>query len=170
MHRVTKKHGKVSRNAFTLVEVMVATAIFVVAFSGVFLAHGQCVRLLDGMRQVSRAEDVALANVEFLRTRSWTQLTNLVASTSASSNMIEQIPYSSSSIVSTLTLVDGDPKQIGLRNVSRVIQMTPYPTSSASEGIRKCTVLVIWESIQQRTHTNSMTVYLTKGGMTADVY
>jgi len=153
-----------------LVETMVALAVFVTAFAGIFLTYGQVVRLLDGLRQVSRAEDVAMANMEFLRTRNWTQLTNLVNSSSTSSNLIEQIPYNSSNIVATLTLIASDPKKIGLRNVSRVIQMTPYPTASSTEPMRKATVLVIWDSMQQRTLTNAMTVYITKGGMTADVY
>lgn len=155
---------------YSLIEVMIAMSIFVMAWAGIFLEYGQGVRMLDGFRQVSRAEDVCMANIEFLRTRNWTQLTNLVTATSASSNLIEQIPYNSSNIVSTLTIVANDPKKIGLRNVSRVILMQTFPTANTpSEPMRLITVLVTWETMQGRILTNSMSVGITKGGMTADV-
>lgn len=155
---------------FTLVEVVVAMAIFVVAYTGIFLIYSQGMRMLDGLRQVSRAEDIAMANVEFLRTRNWHEMANLVNVTSSSSNLVDQIPYNPTNIVSTLTLLSSDPRKIGLKNASREIQIAPYPTASPDEPIRKATVLVIWQNIQQQTLTNSMSIYVTKGGMTADVF
>lgn len=153
---------------FTFVEVMVASTIFALVFTGLCLAYGQAIRMLDGIRQNSRAEDVALSNVEYLRTRSWAQITNIVTGTQSSSNLTEAI--GSSSIYTTLTILSDDPLKIGLKNAQRNLQMTPYPTSSTSESMRKATVVVSWISIGNKNMSNSLTLYITKGGMTADVY
>jgi len=160
---------------------MIATAIFVVAFAGFYLAYGQSVRMLDSLRQTSRAEDIALANIEFLRTRSWEQLTNLYVTTGSttpvqtSSNMIESInkvvvSITNSPVCTHLELFAGDPLKIGLRNVERDIILLPDPSAApTSLTMMQATVIVHWDSLEGRRLTNSMTTFLTKGGMTADI-
>ncbi len=167
---------------FTLVEAMISAAIFVVAFAGFFLAYGQAIRMLDGLRQVSRAEDIALANIEFLRTRSWEQLTNMYVTTSAttpiqsSSNMIESInlvvtSVSNSPVCTHLEVITGDPLRIGLKNVKRDLIFFPNPVTApiTTPTVITGTVIVTWDSMEGKRFTNSMTTVLTKGGMTADV-
>src|SRR5690348_4341359 len=90
-------HHHFSQQGFTLVEVMISAAIIVTAFAGLFMTYYQSQRILTAMRQTSRAEDICLANVEYLRTRTWDELTNVYTTTSAStpnqnsSNLIESI-------------------------------------------------------------------------------
>jgi prepilin-type N-terminal cleavage/methylation domain-containing protein len=154
---------------FSLVEVMVSLSIFSIAFTGVFLVYGQTTRTLDGLRQASRGEDVAISNIEFIRTRSWTQLTAAMGGSTTSSNLTEGIPYNASLIPSNLTLLASDPQKIGLKNGQRDISIVPYPSTSANEPMRRVTVNVSWEIHNGRRLTNSMTIYVTKGGLTADV-
>ena len=171
--------------AFTLVEVMVSAAIFVFAMTGIFLAYGQAVRMLDGLRQTSRSEDILLANVEFLRTRSWGQLTNLVITTTGgtptawSSNLTESgsvVSATNSPTCSHLELMTADPLNIGLKAARRNLVITGYPNGLATDTMRQCTVILSWTpmrgtgtALTNNMITNTMTVYFTKGGMTADI-
>lgn len=150
---------------------MVSMILFVMAFAGLFLVYGQTVRMLDSLRQTSRAEDIALSNIEFLRTRSWDQVTNVFTNSIGSDNLAEatNAVETNSPIYSTLTLVSSDPLGIGLKNASRNMYVQPWPTTSTAEPIRKATVTVVWKTMDNRTVSNNMTVYITKGGMTADV-
>ena len=182
MRPLVWQHSRwLSLGGVTLVEVVVAMAVFVVAFSGIFLAYGQSVRILDGLRQTSRAEDIALANIEFLRTRNWTVLSNPFITTAASnpsqwsSNMTESANsvvlggVTTSPICTHLELLAGDPLRIGIKNVMRDLIYNPSPVT-ANTQILTVTVLVSWDSIEGRRWTNSMTTYITKGGMSADVF
>lgn len=168
-------------NGFTLVETMVAATVLAFAFVGFFAAYAQSLRLLDASRQLSRGGDIALANVEFLRTRSWEQLTNVYVTTSAtvpvqtSSNMIESIntvvsATTNSPVCTHLELIAGDPLNIGLNNVKRDIIFSPtLPAANLTNTILQATVLVHYDSKWGTRQTNSMTTFLTKGGMTADI-
>ena len=164
---------------FTLVEVMISAAIFVVALTGIFLAYGQAVRMLDSLRQTSRSEDILLANVEFLRTRTWTQITNVITTTAGStpftentSNLTESVQAVStnSPVCSHLTLLPADPLKIGLKGAVRDVKMDPYPGTATTEAMRKATVTLTWNTLQGRAITNTMTVYITMGGMSADIF
>ncbi len=165
---------------------MVAMAVFVIAFSGIFAAYGQSVRLLDGLRQASRAEDIAVANIEFLRTRNWSTLTNLVTTSSSStfsqysSNMTESINAvvvvngaNESAVCTHLELLASYPLRIGIKNVTRDIVYSPSTTSPITSLIQ-VRVNVSWENLRSGSSgtrlTNSMTTYITKGGMSADVF
>ncbi len=165
-----------ARHAFTLIEVMISMAIFVMAFVGLFLTYGQAVRMLDGLRQTSRAEDLLMANMEFLRTRAWADITNVVdtsgGSVSAnSSNLVESVSATSSSspVCNHLQMLSSDPLRIGLKNATRDLQFAPYPGVTAGEPMRRMTVSICWDTFQGRRLTNSMTMYVTKGGLSADV-
>ena len=168
---------------FTLVEVMVGMAIFAMAFIGVSLAYSQAVKILDSLRQTSRAEDIILSNIEFLRTRSWEQLTNVYVTTSSttpsqtSSNMTESISSvvsgttTNSPVCTHLELISTDPLRVALRSIQRDLQFSPNPATTVitTQTMLTATVLISWETWKGNRITNSMTTYLTKGGMTADV-
>jgi hypothetical protein len=160
-----------------LVEVLVAMVVFVIAFAGLFLVYGQSVRMLDSMRRVSRADDILQANMEFLRTRSWAQLTNVVNTSAGtvsanSSNLIESISANSSNspVCNRLVLLPSDPLRIGLPGAVRLLSMTNYPGSAASECMRRVTVLLVWTNLNGIVASNGATSYLTKGGLSADFY
>ena len=167
-------------NGFTLVEVMVAASVFVLVFAGLYMSYGQSIQILDGLRQTSRAEDIALANVEFLKMQSWNLLTNRYVTTATSTpsqystNMTESIAQVSiggvtcSPVCSHLELQTSDPMRIRLKNVKRDLYFSPSTCSATTEGLR-ITVVVSWDSWRGRSLTNSLTTYITKGGMTADV-
>ena len=168
---------------FTLIEVLVAMTIFVVGLAGVFLVYGQTLRMVSSTRQISRAEEVALANIEFLRTRSWDQLTNVYVTTASttpsqnSSNLTEstgKVVMSSSTnspVCTHLVLLSSDPLKIGLNTAVRDLQFSPNPATTVitTQTMLTATVLVSWETWRGTRLTNSLTTYLTKGGMTADV-
>lgn len=167
-------------NGFTLVEVMVAASVFVVAFAGLYMSYGQSIRILDGLRQTSRAEDIALANIEFLKMQNWNLLTNRYVTTSTSApshfstNMTESISQvtingvTCSPVCTHLELQSSDPMRIRLKNVKRDLYFSPSTFTGTTQGV-KVTVVVSWESWNGRSLTNSLTTYITKGGMTADV-
>jgi len=169
-----------SNQSFTLVEVMISCAIAAVAFAGLFSVYYQSTRILTSMRQTSRAEDICLANLEFLRTRSWDQLTNVYTTTSAttpsqsSSNLIESInmvvtSVTNSPVCTHLEIINGDPLRIGLIGAKRDFVFAPNIASSATSAtIVTGTVIVSWETYSGTRLTNSMTTVITKQGMTAD--
>lgn len=177
--RVAKGHRH-NAKAFTLVETMIAAVIFTVAITAIFLAYGQSIRLLDGLRQTARAEDILLANIEFLRTRNWNVLTNIYTTTSAttppstSSNLTESIKSVTiggvveSPVCTELQIITGDPLRVGIKNARRGLVFSQNPVNSTTT-VLTVTVIVSWDSVLGRTITNSMTTYITKGGMTADV-
>lgn len=184
--RLKKMPGVFHNRGFTLMEVMVAMAVFVLAFSGVFFAYGQSVRMLDGLRQTSRVEDIAMSNIEFLRTRNWTTLTNLITTSSSStfsqysSNMTESINAyvvvsgaNNSAVCTHLELLSNDPLRIGIKNIKRDIVYIPSTISSTTSVIQ-ARVIISWESLRSGVAglrlTNSMTTFITKGGMSADVF
>ncbi|MDX2225650.1 MAG: prepilin-type N-terminal cleavage/methylation domain-containing protein [Verrucomicrobiae bacterium] len=171
-----------SRGGFTLVEVLVSSMIFMIAFGALYMAHYQAIRQLDGLRQMSRAEDVTLANIEYLRTRNWDELLawSNIATTSAlriSTNMIESMSLTNGLIVNYVELDPSDPEHIFLTGDKdqpprRNIHMVFWPDGSAvvsgdtSHSMIKATVTTSWK-VGNTWLTNSMTTILTKGGMTA---
>lgn len=181
-------------DGFTLIECLVSAMIFIIAFGAVYMAHYQAIRQLDGLRQMSRAEDVTLANIEFLRTRNWDQLlawTNISTTHSLriSTNMIETrtggpithcgVPYDSMQelIFNYLELDQDDPAHIFLTGDKihpprRTISMVFWPDGSAvtyndtTHSMIKATVTTSWK-VGEKWMTNSMTTIITKGGITA---
>lgn len=169
-----------SDQGFTLVEVMISAAIAAIAFAALFAAFFQSQRILASVRQTSRAEDIALANLEFLRTRTWDQLTNVYTTTSGStpsqnsSNLIESINMVVTSITNSpvcthLEVISGDPLKIGLINGKRDFIFSPNTAAGAvSANVITGTVVVSWDTYVGTRLTNSMTTVITKQGMTAD--
>jgi hypothetical protein len=167
---------------FTLVEVIISAGIAVFAFSALFAAYFQTQRMLSGIRQTSRSEDIALANMEFLRTRTWSQLTNVyVTSTNSganpsgySSNLIESVNWvitgiSNSPVCSHLEITPGDPLHLGLIGGKRDFIFSPnVAAGTTSATIITGTVVVSWDTYAGTRLTNSMTTVITKQGMTAD--
>ena len=161
-----------------LVELLVAMVVFLVAFSGLFLVYGQAVRMLDSLRRISRADDMLQANVEFLRTRSWSQLTNVVNTSSgsvsaSSSNLVESISATStnSPVCNRLVLLPNDPLRIGLPGATRLLSMTNAITlTTTDESMRRISVLLVWTNGSGRAMSNAATLFVTKGGLSADYY
>jgi hypothetical protein len=171
-----------TNRGFTLVEVLISAGIALLAFGALFSVHFQSQRIMGSIRQTSRAEDIALANIEFLRTRTWNQITNLYVTTTNSganpsgysSNLIESVNWvitgiSNSPVCSHLEVISGDPLNIGLLNGKRDIVLSPNPaTGPVSANVITGTVLVSWDTFVGTRLTNSMTTVITKQGMTAD--
>jgi hypothetical protein len=160
-----------------LVEVMVAMVVFAVAFAGLFLVYSQSVRMMDSLRRISRAQDMLQANVEFLKTRSWDQLTNVVNTSSgtisaSTSNLVESISATSNSspVCTRLVLLSNDPLKIGLPGAIRTLSMANFPGNSASEPMRRVTVMMTWSNLSGSVLSNSVSTCITKGGLSADCY
>jgi type II secretory pathway pseudopilin PulG len=173
-------NSRASTSAFTLVEVLVSMMVFVVAFSGLFIAYYQSTRTLTVLRQTSRANDIALANIEFLRTRTWDQLTNVYVTTGATtpshftSNLTESIHQvvtlnTNSPVCTHLELLASDPLNIGLLNARRDFVFSPNPAiAPVTANVITSTVLISWETLGNRRLTNGMTTVIAKQGLSAD--
>ncbi len=174
---------KKSQSGFTLVEAMVSSMIFLIAFGSVYMAHFQAVRSLDGLRQMSRAEDVTLANIEYLRTRNWDELlawTNIPTTSSLriSVNMIEtSTTANAGNLINYLELNPADPEHVFLTGENgtpprRQIYMEFFPTggtvtsTGTNQSMIKATVVTTWK-VGAKWLENSMTTIITKGGLSA---
>ena len=162
-----------SNTAFTLVEVMIAAVIFTMGFTGLFVTYSQTIRILDSVQQASRVDGVLQANVEFLRTRAWDSVTNVVVTSGGSatsqntSNLVESVSATSSlsPICSHLVLLAGDPLKIGLRNATRDVQIVAAPADPGA--MVQATVTIAWQKTNGQFLTNGMSTFITKGGLSA---
>ncbi len=165
-HSTAAARVRTRTNAFTLIGVLVGAAIFAAAFTGLFLTYGQAVRMLERLREFSRAEDVVMSNMEFLRTRTWDQLTNSSAGFStSSSNLTESVSATSSNspVCSHLVLLSNDPLRFGIKNATRDITLSNV--SSDPGNMMQATVAVSWDLSNGTRWTNSMATYITRGGL-----
>lgn len=65
------------REAFTLVEVMVATYILTVVFAALFGAMKQGMQMMDYTRDLTRVSQILQSEMEDLRTLNWSELEDL---------------------------------------------------------------------------------------------
>ena len=132
--------GKRSKDGFTLIEVMVGTALMLVIFAGGFGALMQGNRLIEGSRDETRASQILQSEIEDLRTHDWATLTALPT----------EAKYSPQS-----SFTDAYAERY---TVKRTIA-----TRSATQ--RRVTVLVAWTDNRNTTHTREYITLITKDGL-----
>ena len=154
--------GRRSREAFTLVEVMIAVLIMAIVFSAVFLSMSMGLSISQASRENLRATQIMMDKMEGVRLYSWTQLNN------------------SSFLISTFTNQFYETNNIGLTTAtgSGVIYTGAVAiaacsfSTSYSTNMRSVTVTIGWTSGRSGTtyHTRSMMTYVSMMGLQNYVY
>lgn len=171
------------KDGFTLVELLISVVVFVFVFTGLYALSSRAMVMLDSSRQQARAVDISLANIEYLRTRSWEQLvfhTNASSgdSLAISSNLIvsQDVPYK---LCTYVELHPSDPMHIFLtapqgERPSREIILKFYPSDeavttagAATNSVIRATVVTSWTTLGGQRMTNTMTTLIAKAGMSA---
>ena len=143
------KHTQVK--GFSLVEVMIGSAIVGIFFLSFFAMTGTGFNMVKSSRENLRATQIMLNRLEGVRLFNWNQLTqtNLLPATftenydpTATNGNVGTV-YSGTMVVSTPT-------------------MNPTATYS-SNGVKQVTVQIIWNS-GGKSHTRSMSTYVTQYG------
>jgi len=143
-------HCRRSKGAFSLVEVLVGTAIAGILFLAFFAMMGTGFKVIRSSRENLRATQILLNRVEGLRLFTYEQL--IYSNTLAPATFTETydpigtnggITYNGSWSVSTPTM---DP-----------------PATYSSNSVKQVTVTVAWTS-GSKTHSRSMSTYVSKYG------
>src|SRR5688572_24635328 len=152
--------GGLRRRAFTIVEVMVAATVMVMAISSslIVLQHG--LRAIDTARYTTLAGQILQSQMEKLRLLTWTQLnsaTGPVAYTTFTPD-----------VVATAT------PQLQRFTVAGVPQRCAQSITDATElpggFMKKITLTATWSGSDGRPHTLSYITYYAKNGMSDFFY
>jgi len=147
--------AKKSENGFTLVDVVMATALLGVMASGVFCCFRYGYFTLQLARENQRATQILLEKVETLRLYSWDQVNtaNFIPASLPPEYYDPQAPTSGQGTVYNGTVTLGT---------------CPLSTSYAS-NLRQVTVTLTWTT-RNIPHTRSLITYIAKDGLQNYVY
>jgi Tfp pilus assembly protein PilV len=154
------------RNAFTLVEVMVAASVMVLAICSSIIVLQQGLRAIDTARYTTLAGQILQSQMEKLRLLTWTQLTNTTTGPSAPAfaTFTPDISASATSQINRF-FVGSD--------VGKCSQTIVAPTTGLAafdNTMRVITLTATWKGIDDRTHSLSYTTYYARYGLSDFFY
>jgi Tfp pilus assembly protein PilV len=155
-----------SRQAFTLIEVMVAVGVIIVAVTSIFASMSMGFSMTATSRENLRATQIMLDKVEGIRLYNWSQVTNSAYLIPAFTNWFYE----------TNNIGDANATGSGVQYTG-VVHVVSVPfTTSYSSNMVEIDVLLGWCSAGNgwygatNYHTRSMTTYVAMAGMQNYIY
>jgi prepilin-type N-terminal cleavage/methylation domain-containing protein len=161
-----------SQRAFSLVEVMMATAILLVGFIGLIQAVTIGSNFLDTAKKLQVANQIITAELEKLRSGDWTTVANL--------------PASATITISSAGAISGDATSFALANYTAATTddnsdlsalakgftcsftrtyLRPSSASSTSVTYLKLVYTVSWKSNTGKAQSHQLAAYMGKNGL-----
>lgn len=159
---------KTGDDGFTIIEVVLASAVMILVISSSLIALQQGMRALDTARYTTLAGQILQSQMEKIRLLNWTQFTYVDTSTTPSSG--GPINYT----IFT-TDVSSSNAQISRFTFTQDITLTPgaYNPSPSTVSNRKMYDIILtakWNGIDGRLHTLSYTTRYLKNGISSFFY
>ena len=149
------------RDAFTLVEVMVAATVLVLAITSSLLVVQQGMRALDTARYTTLAGQILQSQMEKLRLLTWTQLTNATSGPVAYTTFTPDLTSAATAQINRFTAGGVAGK------CSQSIVSAPSPFDTTMKII---TLTAQWKGIDGTAHTLSYVTYYGKSGISDFFY
>lgn len=154
------------RNAkgFTIVEVMVAASVLVLAISSSLFVLQAGMRAIDNARYTTLAGQVLQSQMEKLRLLTWTQLTHPTYGPVAFSTFVPDVTATATAQINRFTAGG---------TAGRCSQTITAPTTglaSFDDAFRIITLTANWTGIDGRPHTLSYTTHYAKNGISDFFY
>jgi prepilin-type N-terminal cleavage/methylation domain-containing protein len=155
--------------AFSLVEVMIATAVVGIFFVGLYTGIGQCFSILANAREDLRANQILLDKMEEMRLYNWDQINSYgTADSFIPSTFVEQFfPDGTNSASSTFSRDAGSKVGFvyhGTVSITNVAFANAYATN-----LRQVDVSVTWTN-GARIHRHTMSTLVSEYGMQKYIY
>jgi Tfp pilus assembly protein PilV len=142
------------RRAFTLIEVMLAASVLVLAISSSIMAMQYGIRSLDTARYTTLAGQILQSQMEKIRLLTWAQLTNTTTGPVAFSTFTPDITSAAS-------------EQINRFTCTQSIVAAPSPFNTTMMDI---TLTATWNGIDGRQHSLSYTSRYGQNGISDFFY
>lgn len=139
------KHERHTGSGFTIVEVMVAMALFGLVIAGGLVGMRRGFEVVENSRHLNRTSQILQSEIESLRTLPWAQINNLPASEDLTDKIKVQFDtsdYNAYVVTRTTDSVDGD------------------------ASLKLVTVMVTYKNRQNKQVTRSYVTIFTSGGVT----
>lgn len=150
-----------STRGFTIVEVMMAASVMVLAISSSLIALQSGMRALDTARYTTLAGQILQSQMEKLRMLTWTQLTNATYGPVAYSTFTPDLAATASAQLNRFS-VGGVPGKC-----AQTIVAAPAPFDSTMKVI---TLTAAWTGLDGRPHSLTYTTYYGKSGLSDFFY
>lgn len=171
-HALSEKKGEFtqpfarSRAAFTLVEVLIAMMLSVLALTAFYASSGQAVRIVKSGKETALASQLLQERIEAMRSAPlWASVTT-PAGVSATINSASLTAANFPGATETVTIAS-----YPAGGTPIVVTRTPggsIATSGASLSTQKCvklTVQVSWTGVGNRARNRQIATLLTRGGL-----
>jgi type II secretory pathway pseudopilin PulG len=162
LFRKDTPNRKAKRNGgFTIVEVMVAASVMVLALSSSIIVLQQGLRALDTARYSTLAGQILQSQMEKLRLLTWTQLTNTTSGPVAYTTFTPDLSSTESAQINRFTAGG----QVGKCAMSIVDADGVFGAT-----MKKITLTATWTGMDGRSHSLSYITYYGKNGISDFFY
>lgn len=170
--KLAMKHSR-ARSAFTIVEVLIATAVVGIFFVALYTGIGQCFGLLANAREDLRANQILLDKMEEFRLYNWDQVTSFGTSGSFVPSSFTEAYYPTGTNSASSTFSSGTNTSsvnannfiyYGTVNVTNVGFTNAYATN-----LRLITVTLNWTN-GTKTFEHSMSTLVSQYGIQRYIY
>ena len=148
---------------FTIIEVMIAATVMVLAISSSILVLQQGLRAIDTARYTTLAGQILQSQMEKLRLLTWTQLTNTTYGPSASAYATFTPDITSIATAQVKRFFVGS--EVGKCSQSIVAAPSPYNST-----MKKITLTAKWTGLDGRTHSLSYISFYGQNGISDFFY
>ncbi|MGH7955484.1 MAG: type IV pilus modification PilV family protein [Opitutaceae bacterium] len=157
---------------FTLMEVMIAATVMVLAISSSIIVLQQGLRAIDTARYSTLAGQILQSQMEKLRLLNWTQMTHTVASPGTSYGAINFTTFPAEvAAVPTAEMMRFTAGGVPSRCAQSIVPLdAPLGAPASAATMLQITLTATWKGLDGRPHSLSYVTYYGKSGLSDFFY